>query len=240
MTRALLITAAALAAALFGGCKHDDGHDHADEGHSHAEEEAGHDHGEESSEVRFDGGRGLILSEEVANSLGIKTQRAEVGSFKAKAVLVGQIVSVHPNVVANVSVPLNQAENYKGFSPRNGKLLRVDTLSGEVSGLAGLVYEIDAAAKPGLGEFVEIELESPEKRALLIPESSVLESVEGKYVYVLDGGAYRRAEIKTGLAADGFVEAAGGIPEGAEVVASPVEQLWLIELRLTKGGGHSH
>ena len=37
-----------------------------------------------------------------------------------------------------------------------------------------------------------------------------------------------------------IVEITDGLYAGDEVVASPVNQLWLAELRLTKGGGHSH
>ncbi len=35
-------------------------------------------------------------------------------------------------------------------------------------------------------------------------------------------------------------EILAGLRAGDRVVATPVEQLWLAELRLTKGGGHSH
>ena len=36
------------------------------------------------------------------------------------------------------------------------------------------------------------------------------------------------------------VEITDGLLAGDQVVTKPVETLWLIELRATKGGGHSH
>jgi multidrug efflux pump subunit AcrA (membrane-fusion protein) len=46
--------------------------------------------------------------------------------------------------------------------------------------------------------------------------------------------------VKTGSEADGKIEITDGLFQGDQVVAKPVETLWLIELRATKGGGHSH
>jgi hypothetical protein len=38
----------------------------------------------------------------------------------------------------------------------------------------------------------------------------------------------------------GSVVIMDGLSVGDEIVAKPVKQLWLIELRATKGGQHSH
>jgi multidrug efflux pump subunit AcrA (membrane-fusion protein) len=43
-----------------------------------------------------------------------------------------------------------------------------------------------------------------------------------------------------GSEADGWVEITDGLLAGDQVVTKPVQTLWLIELRATKGGGHSH
>jgi len=46
--------------------------------------------------------------------------------------------------------------------------------------------------------------------------------------------------VKVGARSPDFVEINDGLYAGDVVVAAPAEQLWLAELRLTKGGGHSH
>ena len=236
-----LTMAAFISFGLLVGCgKHDDGHDHANEDPAHAANEDGHDHDEESSQVRFDEDHGLELSEEVVKALGIETQKVEPRAFTAKVLLTGQIVSLNSKAIVNISVPFMKVESYKGFSLKNGRLLRVDRLSGEVSGLADLVFEIDSNDNLKLGDFIDLELENPQEKALIVPESSVLEGIDGKHVYILNGDAYRRVKVKTGLSSDGLVEVVDGINPGDLLVSSPVVQLWLIELRLTKGGGHSH
>jgi hypothetical protein len=49
-----------------------------------------------------------------------------------------------------------------------------------------------------------------------------------------------RTPVKVGARSAGFSEIADGLYAGDIVVVSSVDQLWLAELRLTKGGGHSH
>ena len=68
----------------------------------------------------------------------------------------------------------------------------------------------------------------------------MLDTATGAFVYVVNGEAYLRTPVKTGASDADHVEIADGLYAGDTVVASPVNQLWLSELRLTKGGGHSH
>lgn len=237
----LLTTSALLSIGLLGGCgKHGGGHGHANEDPAHAANGGGRHHNGGASQVRFDEEHGLELPEEVVKAIGIETRKVERRAFSAKKVLTGQVVSVGPKVLINVSIPFAKAESYGDFSVKNGRLRRIDKLSGEVSGLADLIFEIDSNGNLKLGDFIDLNLESPKKTALLIPESSVLEGIGGNYVYVLKGDAYRRVKIKTDLSSDGLVEVVDGINPGDTVVTTPVVQLWLVELRLTKGGGHSH
>jgi len=62
----------------------------------------------------------------------------------------------------------------------------------------------------------------------------------GTFVYVVNGNFYLRTAVKTGARSTDFVEITDGLYAGDVVVTTPVNQLWLSELRLTKGGGHSH
>lgn len=91
------------------------------------------------------------------------------------------------------------------------------------------------------GEFIPARILIPREGSVsAVPRSAVLRTSEGTFVYVANGGAYLRTAVKTGAETDSLVEITDGLLEGDQVVATSVEALWLIELRATKGGGHSH
>jgi hypothetical protein len=46
--------------------------------------------------------------------------------------------------------------------------------------------------------------------------------------------------VRTGAESSEYIEITDGLYAGDIVVSNPVEMLYLIELRATKGGGHSH
>ena len=76
--------------------------------------------------------------------------------------------------------------------------------------------------------------------ALTVPRSALLDAATGTFVYVVNGTSYLRTPVKIGASTADHVEITDGLYAGDTVVAAPVNQLWLSELRLTKGGGHSH
>jgi multidrug efflux pump subunit AcrA (membrane-fusion protein) len=91
------------------------------------------------------------------------------------------------------------------------------------------------------GEFLTAQIEIPRDHAVLaIPGSAVLRAPEGSFVYVARDEAFRRTEVTTGSEAAGKVEITEGLSPDDTVVSTPVETLWLVELRATRGGGHSH
>jgi len=91
------------------------------------------------------------------------------------------------------------------------------------------------------GEFVSATISVPQSEPVtVIPSSALLRTVEGTYVYAVNGDAYYRTAVKVGGKADGKIEITDGLYAGDQVVAKPVETLWIIELRATKGGGHCH
>lgn len=69
-----------------------------------------------------------------------------------------------------------------------------------------------------------------------IPQSSLLRTVEGNFVYAVNGSAYFRTPVKVGGISDGWVEILDGLLPGDQVVTKGVEGLWLIELRATNAG----
>jgi multidrug efflux pump subunit AcrA (membrane-fusion protein) len=101
------------------------------------------------------------------------------------------------------------------------------------------VSNATAALKPG--EFVPARISLPRDDAVpVIPQPALLRTSEGSFVYAVNGDAYFRTAVKTGAEAEGWIEITDGLLAGDQVVTQPVQTLWLIELRATKGGGHSH
>jgi multidrug efflux pump subunit AcrA (membrane-fusion protein) len=109
---------------------------------------------------------------------------------------------------------------------------------GESEVIIGLTNATDKL-KPG--EFLVAVITLPrEESVTAIPRSALLRTSQGTFVYAVNGDAYFRTAVTAGTEADGLVEITDGLLTGDQVVTKPVETLWLIELRATKGGGHSH
>jgi multidrug efflux pump subunit AcrA (membrane-fusion protein) len=91
------------------------------------------------------------------------------------------------------------------------------------------------------GEFVAAIISLPREEAVkVVPSSSILRTSEGIFVYAAKDQAYLRTAVKVGSESDNSIEITDGLDAGDHVVTKPVETLWLIELRATKGGGHCH
>ena len=69
-----------------------------------------------------------------------------------------------------------------------------------------------------------------------IPESSLLSTVMGDFVFTANGDHFQRTPIKLGDRADGWVSVSDGLLEGDQVVTNGVRELWRIELQATKAG----
>lgn len=95
----------------------------------------------------------------------------------------------------------------------------------------------NAAARFQNGEFLAAKLNLPHGGTVAtVPQAALLRTVEGTFVYAVNGGAYFRTAVKTGRESGGWVEITDGLLTGDQVVTKAVESLWLIELRATKGG----
>jgi multidrug efflux pump subunit AcrA (membrane-fusion protein) len=125
-------------------------------------------------------------------------------------------------------------------SPLGGVVLAVQKALalGESEVVIG-VSNATAMLKPG--EFVPARIQLPRDGAVTaIPQSALLRTSEGTFVYKVNGDAYFRTAVKIGAEADGWIEITDGLMAGDQVAAGSVQTLWLIELRATKGGGHIH
>ncbi len=249
-----------LAFVIVGGCgkKPDEhhGHDHENEGH-------GHDHSEEApTGTSYKTGTGVLLNDETRESLGLTTAPVSSRKLWAEIRFNAQVFgetheptaedTEHAKCTAKASGLLAQNQS-SSLSP--GQPVRLTSKSGEA--LGGMVLRVNkslaigdaevivgitnAGAKVKAGEFLLTSITIPrEKPCLVVPKSAVLRTADGTFVYAVNGNAYLRSAVQPGVEAEGFIEVIDGLSNSAVVVTKPVEELWLIELRATKGGGHSH
>lgn len=227
------------------------------------EDAPGGHHGEESpSGASFKPGKGVIVQDETKKILGLGV--AEVTEeLLPQAVQLNVQVFTESHRVADLNLDHTGCQFHgSGFLPpekaaiiKPEQTVKFQTSSNEF--LEGFVVSIQepvalgemevivgiTTEESGLvdGEFVNAVILVPrDKPVTVIPKSALLRTAEGHYVYTVNGGAYYRTAVKMGSQADGKIEITDGLYAGDQVVVKPVETLWLIELRATKGGGHSH
>jgi len=227
--------------------------------------EAHHDeegHEESASGATFKPGKGVMISDETRQILGLAisdvTEEKLPNVIRLNVQIFGEThrfsdadmdhtgCDVHgsgflsPDQVSLVeskqAVKVLTADN-RSF---DGFVLSVKNslAQGEAEVLIGIK---DASTHLKDGDFVTATIFIPrDEPVTVIPRSSLLRTAEGTFVYVVNGDAFYRTAVKVGSETEEQVEIMDGLFAGDQVVAKPVETLWIIELRATKGGGHSH
>ena len=235
--------------------------------HDPAKEEAGekdaHGHGEEApAGASFKPGKGVIFTDETRTILGVEvvdvTEQKLPREFTFNVQVYGEKHHHQLNpedhsgcdVHASGLVSSNVAATVKA-----GQLVKILKATNTIA--AGVVLNVQKALALGeseivvgisnaatilkAGEFLSASIAQPREDVVtVVPKSAVLQTSEGAFVYAANGDAYFRTAVKLGSQGGGFIEITDGLLAGDRVVTTPVETLWLIELRATKGGGHSH
>lgn len=264
-----LIPAAFLAAMLIAGCgrKESDSHKEGD-GHNHSAEKTegkddGHGHGEEApAGASFKSGKGVMVTEETKKILGVVVAEVTEQKLPSQISFNMQVFGEkhHHNIRDNDHAGCDVHGSGlvtpdKAAVLRAGQAVQVQTHSNE--SLAGVVLEVkkaqalgesevivgvtNATDKMKPGEFLAAVVTLPrEESVTVIPRSALLRTSEGTFVYAVNGDAFVRTAVKVGSESDGLLEITDGLLAGDSVVKKPVETFYLIELRATKGGGHSH
>lgn len=238
--------------------EHDQDHDQEKEGHAH------HEHGEEeeSAAASFKAGKGVSITPETQKLLGIEiaevVEQVLPSQIRFTAQIFGEKHHHLPNladhsgcdvhgsgfVADEVAAKLNIGDPVRvepsSQPPLQGVVLSVQKAIalGESEVLVGISNAI-AVLHPG--DFVPASVTHANPQPIAtIPLSALLRSSEGSFVYRVNGDAYLRTPVRTGAESGGRVAITEGVRSGDQVVVQPVQTLWLIELRATKGGGHSH
>ena len=228
-----LIVLIATSSLLFAGCGKKSSEKTAQAGGEEHEEGKG-------GGVSFKEGRGLALNPDIIRALDLKTAEAEERPITAEMKLLAQVFETTPRVLASASVPAAEAERLEKQVFTGAKLIRVDRASATATRRGDAIFALERSPVPQFGEFVELTLASEPRSALTVPHSAILDAATGTFVYVVNGENYLRTAVKIDARSGDFVEITDGLYAGDVVVTTPVNQLWLSELRLTKGGGHSH
>lgn len=249
---------------IITGCGHEEheGHNH-DHDEAHQHDDQGHDHDEaSSSNVSFKPGEGVLLTEETRRNLNVQIVDVTERNMPEMIPLVMQVFGEkhrqspgsldHTGCDAHGSAFLPDTAAAKVQPGQNVYVLKSDNepLHGVVLatqkalaiGESEVVIGVSNAAnelKPG--EFVPARIVLPHNKTVLaVPESAHLQTTEGSFVYKASGNTFSRTAVKTGTQTGGWMEITDGLVVGDQVVTHPVQTLYLIELRATKGGGHSH
>lgn len=220
-----------VAAVLLAGCGGRKAGSADEHSHAHAEE-AG------AAPASFKEGKGLQLAAETANALGVKTAEIEERKLAHAFQVTASVFDAGPPARAATLVPPEIANELERHPPAEAKILSVRRDIS--SALTQVEVVLALPGSPGIGTTLEVILRGPERTTTAVPRSAVLRSATGTFVYVVNGAHLLRTAVKTGASDDAFIEINDGLYAGDAVVTAGVEQLWLTELRLTKGGGHSH
>lgn len=91
---------------------------------------------------------------------------------------------------------------------------------------------------PEAGQFIGLRFaETPAKGDIVrIPLSAVVDTAEGKHVFVRNGERWLRTAVKLGAVSGDAVEVADGLLEGDVIAIAGGWYLWLAELQAIKGG----
>lgn len=183
-------------------------------------------------------GSGISLSDETRTAIGLVMAEVDNVSLTPEFAALAQVFQNTNGVRARASIPLESVDRFK---PVGASLLGYDRALTPETGRVEALLELPDTEHRSVGDFIWIRFIGKEKRdATAIPASSVLKTAYGDFAFVRNGNALLRTAIRTGARQGDLVEILDGLYDGDEIAATAVETLYFIELRATKGGGHSH
>ena len=86
-----------------------------------------------------------------------------------------------------------------------------------------------------LNTFLNATFSMGNKMELTIPTSALIQTSDKTFVYVVNDKYFRRTLVETGVQNKEMIVVHRGLEEEELVVTSPVETLWLTELKVHQG-----
>jgi multidrug efflux pump subunit AcrA (membrane-fusion protein) len=248
-----------------GGVAHSAEKHEANPAESPGEHPGRHDHHneEENTGASFEVGHGLRLADEAKQQIGLKTARVEKTILPVRFTANARVyetahahlpgddervnhdshaVAIVPTGLAGLLKPGQFVEVETGDKTViQGRLARIDKETTRAIGQAEAIIDVpDPEHRLEFGSFAKVTFNCGDRSVTAIPRSALLETASGTFVYVLIDDRFLRTDVITGVSSEELVEIFEGLREGDTVVSSGAVDLWLIELRFTKGGGPSH
>jgi hypothetical protein len=207
-------------------------------------------------DASFDPDKGLYLPEATRQSMGVATVPVQRKMFQAEQTMKFQVfreadeqplpgMAYHSGfayastILTGEKIDLGpgQSGEVTEMSETPAKLFQVNALPN--SNQAELLIEItDPKHQLILGDFCTVRWRMVAVEALVaVPDSALLKTTEGNFVYVQKENRWIRTEVKIGAESEGLTAITEGVAVGDIVVANPVQTLWLTELKLKSGGG---
>ena len=198
----------------------------------------GHGHAEHGTE--YDKAKGLELPTKMSAELGVVLQSPQRRLLRQTRRLEAVIVSLSPKT-ASAKIRENEAANIEMFVPVKPKLLRKDCSLRGSAGFVELVFQLTDDTPPrAIGDFVSVAVSADKTAEITLPKSAILDSAEGKFVYIFKDGFFKKTAVKTGIEDGNFCEITEGVSAPDKIVVAAANRLRLVELRLVNGGSHSH
>lgn len=211
--------------------------------------------------VSFKEGSGIRMGPESKESIGLVLAEVEERSASIDIRITAQVYREAREISQNKGEPSGfmyasawidpaLAEKLPSGTPLSiqgnrsvtGSVVRIDQTMAANGGRTEMLIQIpDAANTWKIGDFVHAApISTDGSPVTMIPGTALLETAYGPFAFVVNGPYFIRTAIKVGARYGEYIEVTDGLYGGDMVVAQPVEALYLIELRATKGGGHCH
>jgi len=239
--KAILLCGVSFAAILLGCGRNS--HDQTHAGHAH--EGAHTSHG-----VEFKEGQGLTIPSITREMLGVQIVDVAEGKATRRIDLPLRVFKLEKS--GNESVLLASGPidtNLVGFLQPGtevtiaaggstlGKVIRTESASVRLTGLAEVVVQLSVADNVPIGAFLDGKVTVTTKDdVVLIPRQALLKTAEGHFAYVVNGNHLFRTKIGVGGQEGDSVEVTDGLYSGDRVVLQPIMSLWLAELQAIRGG----
>ncbi len=253
----MAVSLAFLIAGCSGGHSEDDGHNHGSGGGGGGH---GHAHGEGEDEgggAEFAEGKGLIIHEVAANVIGLETAEVTEEKLSLSFSTVAQVFQFKSESKRRYAMASAMVSSESAKTLEVGNIVSVK-IPGKESLVKGTLVRLDQATKAAVdrveaivkvglndnevsfGSFLTVVFSGREREVFAMPRSALLKAATGNFAYVMNGERFLRTEVEIGAFNETMIEVMEGVYPGDVVASGGVEDLWLIELRFTKGGGHSH
>ena len=129
------------------------------------------------------------------------------------------------------------------ISELRGEKISVSTMVNEINRTVSIIYEFsNPQNKFKIGMFADVYVKiGDEKKCLAVPKSAIIDEDGLHTAYVqIEGEAFERRILTTGIIDNGYVEVLEGLNEGERVVTKGAYQVRLAALSPESAIGHGH